>query len=110
MAYNNNTMRNPHVKGDVGRGYALVSLVFGTAIPTSFSILMEMFLHLFQWYFTASQSISLWSVWSVCCVSCLSGLRVIVICLVCLGCLSFLPTSYIAIVCYMHMYFHGIVL
>ena len=54
MAYNNNTMRNLILKGDVGRVthgiivvifclMALVSLVFGTAIPTSFSISMKMF-------------------------------------------------------------------
>ena len=30
---------------------ALVSLLFGTVIPTSFNILMEIFLHLFHWFF-----------------------------------------------------------
>ena len=30
---------------------ALVSLLFGTVILTSFYILMEMFLHLFHWFF-----------------------------------------------------------
>ena len=63
IAYNNN-MRNPIIK-DVGRGlrmllllYAiihclaayvlhLVCMIFGTAIPTLFNILMKMFLLLF---------------------------------------------------------------
>ena len=64
IAYNNTNMRNPLIK-DVGRGlrmllllYAiihclaanvlhLVCMIFGTAIPTLFNILMKMFLLLF---------------------------------------------------------------
>ena len=61
IACNNNNMRNP-MKQNVGRGYAccyccmqghynLVSLIFGTTIPTSFNILMKCFLHLFHSFF-----------------------------------------------------------
>ena len=65
MEYNNNTMRNPILKRDVGSDYAwyyccmpysfvLWHIIFGTAIPTSCSILMKMFLLLFHCFSTAS--------------------------------------------------------
>ena len=67
IAYNNNNMRNPIIE-DVGTGlcmllllYAiihclavyvlhLVCMIFGTAIPTLFNILMKIFLLLFYWF------------------------------------------------------------
>ena len=70
IAYNNNNMRNPVIK-DVGRGlrmlYAiihclaayvlhLVRMIFGTAIPTLFNILMKMFLLLLYWLYAVVQS------------------------------------------------------
>ena len=30
--------------------FDLVSILFGTSIPTSFNILVKMFLHLFHWF------------------------------------------------------------
>ena len=56
IACNTHNMRNPIiiiVFTDVGicmLNFDLVSILFSTSIPTSFNILVKMFLHLFHWF------------------------------------------------------------